>query len=682
MNDSFAWTEHRRDHHMQQQQQHFTSTGTTNHPHHYPVIEASSSQQQQQQQQASNSYHHHHQHHSVSTSALQLQPPSLATYPHQPGGTTSTNYVVTSGNINNMRRAHVSSSLLSSSSNGSSNSKTQPGYNDQSNNASLHRVEVLAPPAQPLSRSSSFGSMLDWDSSMNMGMMMNTTPLPLHPKPTVTNHNMIQHQPHPHPQHPNNNHNYSTIMTTQSESSKTFLDFAPLPFNESSDFDGNTLSFLTSIGDSSNNVNNVHGPRSSIVSLNTSHLSSGAVNLPSHPTQGLKRKSSREVSVSSTDKDPPSDGPIQNNERRNMMRPSTGTTMPLRTTKTTDIAASLLHNTCKLFPTSLSVIESAVQFDPEAIHTAIPTMCSTKHTPGTAVSHDFNKNTSHSRSPPSSTAAIRNFYSFPLNIALQYNASIDVIAFLLQLYPDVLTKIDGPNQTGSLSIALSAINADEIEECTTATTQATRENGNMGSLADDTMGKTGGTRIDQLIRMFVMANPHCVKVVDRRQNTALHYLAKRQGCDISCESISMVYQLYPEALNMRNGLGHTPVQVAQRNPTVTDTLLDHWYEYSYREQEMTLEKSLIQIDHALDVSNQKSGPMDFGPAHDISLGGCGSTTSSCATRTRPTTMNVTTTTNTCTAAVPTATKASHASPYFVPSVLSSSKKNYEERKGK
>jgi hypothetical protein len=166
--------------------------------------------------------------------------------------------------------------------------------------------------------------------------------------------------------------------------------------------------------------------------------------------------------------------------------------------------------------------------------------------------------------------------------------------------------------------------------------------------------------------MFVLTDPECVKMVDRRKNTVLHYLAKRQG-DVSRETISMIYQRYPEALHMRNCLGQTPVQVAQRNPTMTDKLLDHWYECSYREQELSLEKSLIQIDHELDESNQRTPPMDYGPAHDVSLGGCGSS------RNGPTTANAT-----ITSATPSATKASDASAYFVPSVLASSKKHYDK----
>ena len=341
------------------------------------------------------------------------------------------------------------------------------------------------------------------------------------------------------------------------------------------------------------------------------------------------------------------------------------------------MAASLLHNTCKLFPTTLSVIESAVHLDPEAIHTAIPTLCSAKHTRNTSMSH-------HQHSPMSSTA---NVYSFPLNIALQHNASNDVISFLMQKYPAVLTKLDGPNQTGSLSIALSFYNSDEAGKstsCLTPTTQTTTKatcgNKNWGTLAKETIVKTEDSRMDQLIRMFVLAKPDCVKILDRRKNTALHYLAKRRA-HVSCESISLVYQLYPEALHMRNCIGQTPVQVAQQNPTITDQLLDHWHECSYWEQEIKLEQSLIQMDHELDENSRKAPPMDFGPAYDLPLSLCGTTgitgSMPCVTSTNPTNTTATTAaTNPTTIA---AVKASNASAYFLPSVMASSKKNYDKQ---
>lgn len=745
MNDRFASTMQRKE--PIPQQQRFTAN------QHFPSMENSSNQQHSTS--SKNSYN------TPNSVTAALQPPPLSHRRPRPGLGTTGNYSSRNEDattaITMMRTSSGNSDIPAITmelGNGTSMIRSQQPYLSKDNDGNhkmrneerLNLVGLLAPTAaatsvaapQPLSRSSSLGSLLDWDTSMTNqnNNDSSTTPLPLHPKRTVSNTMNINHNNN---YYNNNNsatnsgdmnsYQYPNMMTTQSESSSnSYFDFAPLPFHESSQFDGNTLSFLTSIrtsngtftGITTTNHHDMNLPHSSNAltsttgsapGLTSDTLSPAVVNMAAFPTPPLKRKTSQEESVHRhNSKDQASDENVNRCSVHNyntttnyesikvarihqeqysgnlLMRSNASTTtaaatMPSRKIKTTDMAASLLHNTCKLFPTSLSVIESAVQFDPEAIHTAIPTFCSTKHLPGTSVSHDFNKHPPPQYSPTSSTAAIRNVYSFPLNIALQYNASMDVIAFLVQLYPNVLTKVDGPNQTGSLSIALSSINLEEVEKDatdanSTAVTKSTDGNGNLGTLLGEMIGKTEGTRIDQLVRMFVLANPDCVKVVDRRKNTALHYLAKRQG-DISCASISLVYQLYPDALNRRNCLGQTPVQVAQRNPTITDQLLDHWYELSYRQQELTLEKSLIQIDHELDESNQKTGPMNFGPAHDLPLGGCGSggTSASCTTRSKPTTTTTTSTKST----IPMATKAANASAYFVPSVLASSKKNYDKR---
>ena len=500
----------------------------------------------------------------------------------------------------------------------------------------------------PLSRSSSL-AMLDRDTSIQnmMTMMMNTTP---HSK-TTRNHNFH----HQHDLH---------------HSSRSFLDVCPLPFHESSEFDGHTLSFLTSISTSAANAST-----DSTIDHNAlrSNYSSGSTvqNLSlltaTNPTTTQEKNNSNNHSHKrkwdgETEQDQPGNqnaNAEQQHENRHRLLRSTSSQNRQRSNSkmTTDIAASLLHNACKLFPRSLAVVESAVQFDPDAIWTPIPTLC----TSTLPRSHDVGGSKIPSMT---ATTETRIYYSYPLNIALQYNASLDVVAFLLQQYPDVLTKTDGPNQTGSLSIALSSCDRhNNSGEDASVTLKDGDSVGNNGS--------TRGTRIEQLIRMFVSTNPECVKVIDRRSNTALHYLAKRPNGDVSCDAISLVYQYYPAALNVRNCLGLTPVQVAQRNPTVTDELLDHWYTYSYREPEMQLEQSLVQIDHELDESRQKTGPIDFGPAHDTPLGRCGGTvgcgggdTVGCGGG--PTTQ-------------PIATKAANASAYFVPSVISSNTKDYETR---
>jgi hypothetical protein len=282
----------------------------------------------------------------------------------------------------------------------------------------------------------------------------------------------------------------------------------------------------------------------------------------------------------------------------------------MRSQRSSSIASSnLLHTTCKLFPHSRVVVESALQCDPEATSVAIPIFCSSSAT-------------ANSQPPDANSTSISNYYAFPINIALQYEAAMDVIELLVESNSQVLIKRDGPNQTGSLSIALSTASSTSPPENNKEVTETCSKNlakcaqGQCCVMPSPSCRAETPSRMDQLVALLLRANREGAKILDRRNNTPLHYVARCKN-EVSCATVSLVYSLYPEALHVRNWLGQTPLQVAQRNLQMSDVLLEHWIHLSYGRQEHSLEQSLQQIDCEIDESERSSG---IGP--DRPVRGC------------------------------------------------------------
>jgi len=86
---------------------------------------------------------------------------------------------------------------------------------------------------------------------------------------------------------------------------------------------------------------------------------------------------------------------------------------------------TLLHQSCRLYPTTDAVVESALRVDPDAV-----------------------------RRPVSGEG--KNTYGYPINVALTHGASTEVLAMLINAGPDVLVKKDGSDGSGSLGVALAA----------------------------------------------------------------------------------------------------------------------------------------------------------------------------------------------------------------------------------
>lgn len=223
--------------------------------------------------------------------------------------------------------------------------------------------------------------------------------------------------------------------------------------------------------------------------------------VPSAPSSSLKRSSSASASpaaASSSSAAPVASSSSSTNQSSNAASMD---------------AASLLHNSCKLYPDTLMVVESALQMDPQAIRRRIPTVCSATE-----------KNSKQQRCRK--RAATERF-AFPINIALKCNASAEIIQLLAQAGPDVLAEQDGPDKASSLATAL-ALEYDK-----------------------------------GIIQLLLKTNPACAETLDRHSNTPLHSLLRCQR--IPLDIVKLVYYAYPKALTTHNFHTQTPLDIAIRS---------------------------------------------------------------------------------------------------------------------
>ncbi len=122
--------------------------------------------------------------------------------------------------------------------------------------------------------------------------------------------------------------------------------------------------------------------------------------------------------------------------------------------------SSLLHQSCRLYPTTAAVVESALRIDPDSIRKAVQM--------------------------PMERGQAKKACGYAVNVAMTHGGSLDVLKMLIDAGPDVLVQKDGHEGSGSLGIALT--NNVDIK----------------------------------VIELLIGANPDCVKVADRRGNYPLH----------------------------------------------------------------------------------------------------------------------------------------------------------------
>jgi hypothetical protein len=184
---------------------------------------------------------------------------------------------------------------------------------------------------------------------------------------------------------------------------------------------------------------------------------------------------------------------------------------------------SLLHQSCRLYPTTDAIVESALRMDPDAVRRAVATTVDA-----------------------SSTKKSANVYGYPINVALTHGASLGVLKMLAAAGPDVMLRKDGTDGSGSLGIALSA-------KC----------------------------NID-VVNLLIRANSECVKVADRRGNYPLH-VAVSQG--LSLDIVKRVYLGYPKAQEMRNFHSNTPLDIAQRSTRCPEEVMNFLQTSAYSKLE-------------------------------------------------------------------------------------------------
>jgi len=175
-------------------------------------------------------------------------------------------------------------------------------------------------------------------------------------------------------------------------------------------------------------------------------------------------------------------------------------------------AASLLHQSCRLYPTTAAVVESALRIDPEAARKPI-----------TPIVEKGLQNKA------------QNTYGYPINIALSRHGSLEVIKMLAEAAPEVLLEKDGKDGSGALGIAI-------MSKCEW-----------------------------KVIHLLLRTNIECIKVADRRGNYPLHVAANH---GISLGVVRKLYKLYPMALQMRNFHSETPLDIAQRSTRCSEDVMN------------------------------------------------------------------------------------------------------------
>jgi hypothetical protein len=221
------------------------------------------------------------------------------------------------------------------------------------------------------------------------------------------------------------------------------------------------------------------------------------------------------------------------------------------------------------------VIASALLLEPELARLAEPTDC------GDQVSIDDKNYDTIMKSKKlrySKQSSAQETFQFPVNIALKNAASPEVVELLAKAAPEILIKPDGPEQVGSLGIALMVID----------------------NWCDD------NTTANKIVDVLLRVNPDCAKGTDKHGNTPLH-LAARFNC-LSNEMITKIYDAHPESVNQRNFNGRTPLQVAQMNSSVPENIVDLLQKFTLKEYEKSAVLELSSVGSDLN-KDEKLGEM-------------------------------------------------------------------------
>ena len=222
--------------------------------------------------------------------------------------------------------------------------------------------------------------------------------------------------------------------------------------------------------------------------------------------------------------------------------------------------SSLLHQSCRLYPTNGPIVESALQFDPEAIRRVVPVVSTNESAALTKP-----RGMAGMALPNKMQRKPQEIYSYPVNIAIKHGGSSEVLQILVNAGKDVLALQDGNDASSSLAIALTTKKCDL-----------------------------------NLVKLLTTANPQCVKVADRRANYPLH-IAASFGC--SLDIVRHIQRIFPKALQMRNFHSQTPLDIAQRSTVCPEEVMNFLQSAAYT----SLEHSAYHLDHHRDATPTSGG---------------------------------------------------------------------------
>jgi hypothetical protein len=207
---------------------------------------------------------------------------------------------------------------------------------------------------------------------------------------------------------------------------------------------------------------------------------------------------------------------------------------------------SLLHQSCRLYPTTAAVVESALRIDPDAVRRAVA-----------VTSQQMNQGAAKTKKP-------QEIYAYPINIAIKHDATMEVVQMLVQAGPDVLVQADGTDGAGSLGIAL-------LHKCSL-----------------------------EFVNVLVTANPSCARVADRRANYPLH-IAVAGG--LSLAIVKRLHMAFPKALEMRNFHSQTPLDMAQRSTRCPEPVMNYLQSAAFPYQEDDHDDGAYQHHHNMDENH-------------------------------------------------------------------------------
>jgi hypothetical protein len=184
-----------------------------------------------------------------------------------------------------------------------------------------------------------------------------------------------------------------------------------------------------------------------------------------------------------------------------------------RKTSTTTFVESLLHEVCCRRGSDLTMaeLEAILDRDPNAASRPV-LMTKVKKV------YNFASGEVESKVVPES-------YQYPINLAISYKASPDVLERLVAAAPDVLSLTDG--KSCSLHILLRHKPTDAVSA-----------------------------------EMMLLKKPEMVSWTDAKKNLALHVAV---SCGVSVETVRHMTGLYPQALSQPNFHGQIPLELAQRS---------------------------------------------------------------------------------------------------------------------